>query len=282
MLSGSGFPPSSRNGFGLPGQLQKRHTAIIATASTTRNPDTTMNPITSFPVLVFAGWQQQNFRRLGCRAPWEQFFEAAARAVRRRVVGRRLVCAQEDQQEWPRWRGRREPISRDDGLTHFGSFSMAMLAMLAAGADFDDVAVLEDFRGADEADEVPGFGDFEVANGHERLVGDDFGADKGLGQLGVNRAGRVAGAGAGADRPGADFVFAHREERHQADVAVDDAGEALDAALFEPVFLEKDLAFGFVELADFGLNQAGQLDGREPVLLALLLDGTRGPGRTWR
>ena len=89
-----------------------------------------------------------------------------------------------------------------------------------SAAEVDDVAVLDDVFLAFEPLEVPGLGFLEGAGGGHVVVGGDLGADEALGQVGVDLAGGLDGAGAPLEVPAADLGLAGGEEGDDADGVV--------------------------------------------------------------
>ena len=78
-----------------------------------------------------------------------------------------------------------------------------------------------------------------LARGHgaardERIIRDHLGADEAAGDVAVDFAGGFLRHRAARNRPGAAFVFAHREERHVAQQVVAGADHAVEPGFFQP------------------------------------------------
>src|SRR4051794_12502837 len=92
--------------------------------------------------------------------------------------------------------------------------------LLQPAPEIDDVPVLDDVILALEPLEVPGLGLLEGAGGGHLAVGGDLGAYEALGEVGVDLAGGLDGAGASLEVPAADLGLAGGEERDDADGVV--------------------------------------------------------------
>src|SRR4051812_35423957 len=97
----------------------------------------------------------------------------------------------------------------------------------------EDVAVLDDILLAFEPHLAGVLGTLLTLAGDEIRIGDGFGADEALLEIGVDDAGRFRRAAAGAQGPGMRLLGADGEEGEEAEQAVAGADDAVEPRLRE-------------------------------------------------
>ena len=104
------------------------------------------------------------------------------------------------------------------------------------------------------------------------VIGNGFGADEALLEIGVDGARGLRRARAFRHRPGARLLRAGGEERDQAEQMVSGADEPIKSRFFQPEVIEELRAFAFRQLRDLFFNARRDRDATGAVAMRLLLD----------
>src|SRR5712692_7230169 len=100
-------------------------------------------------------------------------------------------------------------------------------------AEMHDVAVLDDVVGAFEPHPAGILGALLAAMGDKIRIGDGFGADKALLEIGVDGSGGLRRLSAAGDRPGARLLRPGGQERDQVEQCVAGADDLVEPGLGE-------------------------------------------------